>query len=680
MSAPRPLPVLALLLGWGAASLLAQAAPVRGPGVIVLRGTLAPRASVELAFVADRETLGSARLSGVNGAELMSYRGERLLQQAEFYRQAQLAAGRPATEVPPLFIILDPAGTWAYAHSIARFRYTRGGRSFGPYQTPALVLGEGRAYEAESQPVTAESAAANRTLLERLRPWYATAAAAAKPPWRVRGTPDVDQDVLKRYKLTTGDNLSFDLVAAAEALSTPTYLQWVGEAVVEDLTTRGLDGKALWERFSAEAGLAALAEQGRQASLKQRVSETVAHEMGHVIQFAAQGPGGLAPDEHLPHMDGGSHALDTLSSPAFALTEGFAIANSMVVTGTPRPARPGAFNRIDYAATQAVILKKLNTGRARAVADQLVKSGRMPADQALTVPPFNTPRAEFDRDLEAAARARGMTDAEWAATRDRIAADPELAHLERVRAYVDGLQAKKGQKRARYDFLRSEYAVAGTLAGLRERLGPEKSGLVLRTMAVRKPHTLADLVEGFVHDQPALKGEVYAILAEVTEGILVTPAQAAWVAAEAAAGRSVEIDLDRDGRVPGTLARPADPALFPPEPSPFPAVTDPLRWNGTPSRFLAADLGGGGEPHVHRGAFVGPGSAPSAHCARCQAPGARDEAFSAGEPRILGPSDAVPRATVTAPAAQGAAAAGEEPARIPPPPGGDPGLDDLILR
>lgn len=254
--------------------------------------------------------------------------------------------------------------------------------------------------------------------------------------------------------------------------------------------------------------------EGESLGARQSVTHSVAHELGHVIHFATLGLYGYKGWGEAMHMDGSSHSLTTLSTPKFAFIEGFAEAHSMFLVGDPKEPSPGHANRIDYSSTHDFL-----HGRRLQVPDE----------------------------------------------------DPRHQRWLALRAYLAHLQGRKGELRHRYDFLRSEYAVAATLSHLRAALGAEGTTFLIETMAKHKPETFAQLLEAFAHAHPEARDRLYADLARITEGILVTTAQV-----DAVRGQDLEIDLDRDGRVPGRSANQAKPDVFPREPDPMPGNPDPL--------------------------------------------------------------------------------------------------------
>lgn len=472
--------------------------------LVVLRGDAGGNRPLE--FVADETSLSRAQLGGVSGQELLALKGQRLLEQAEVYRAAQGVAN-PA----PLYVVLEPSGTWAYASPWGTFSYLRDGKRVGPVTTPYLKLGEQMDHRGQAVDPGEESAVANRELVEKARAFYERELKAKG----VKRIPDFERDVLDRLTVSSGGPY-VGLSKATGQLSTERFATYLQRTVASDLDSYRIDGNARWAAFARENDLPATIAAVDRAMLQRGVAETVAHELGHVIQFAALGLyqyKGAALGVHMP--DNG-HTLQTLSTPEFALVEGWGEANSMVVVGLPKERTPGAANRIDYGSTVSQL-------------EALIKHVKSQPERAAELPALN-----------------------------------------KALAYVTGLQSRRGELRSRYDFLRSEFAVANALAKLREALGLDAVREVCATLARRKPRDLAALIEAFVHDHPARRLDTYRVLATATEGILVTPAQ---VAALERASEPLEIDFDQDGRVPGKSANAALPAAFPrdiPEDDPLP--------------------------------------------------------------------------------------------------------------
>lgn len=530
---------------------LAHAA--EAPRLVILRGTPGDGAS-SFTFLTDETGLERAQLAGVSGAELLALKGQRLLEQAELYREAQRAAGAKTPE--PLYVILDPVGTWAYARPWGTFTYQREGRAVGPVTTPYLHLGEKMDHRGQAVEVGEGGAAANRAMVAKARQWF-EAQMAAKGARRV---PDFERDVLDGWQLRIGGGAPRGLSQVTADVTSDRFAQYLERAAASAAAANGIDLKT-FDPYKRE--MAGLAEQGMRASLAQSVAETVAHELGHVIQFAALGLYQFRGSEPAIHMDGMSHTLRTLSTPEFALVEGWGEANSMVVVGLPRERARGEANRIDYQSTADYLVRATNDRAGRLVSARLHRDKLLAASEPLTTPALDGDPDRFLAELAKTARARGMNDEAWGQLAGEIAQDAERADLERARRYVASLQARRGQLRSRYDFLRSEYAVANVLARLREALGLAATREVCETLARHRPRDLASLIERYVHDHPQRKLETYRVIASATEGILITPAQVAAIEAGEKAGRPLEIDVDQDGQLPGASAAAAHPELFP---------------------------------------------------------------------------------------------------------------------
>lgn len=472
------------------------------PRVVILRGSLAG-SSPHLQFLADETGLSSVTLAGVTGQELLGIQGQRLIEQAAMYRQAQIAAGR--TTLEPLYVVLDPEGDWAHAVPWGSFTYDHGGRRIGPVTSPFLKLGEKMDHRGQSMEPTAGSAAANRAILARARTLFED---QVRPRLGRRPMPDFEKSVLDAWTLPVGGAPPRGFSQVAPDLTTDRFMSYLKQILGASLTSHGVDGARAFSEFEKDPELVRLVEEGNRSTLRTGIAETVAHEIGHVIHFAALGHQNFAGSPSVIYMDGMNHTMNTLSTPEFAFTEGWAMAHSRVVVGGPRDRTPGAANRIDYTTTADFVRRSL---------EQRAGSPR----------------------------------------------DQDLVDLEKAHRYLQELQARKGTKRGRYDFLRSEHAVGATLARLRQELGPQASAEVCTTLARHRSRDLAQLLEKFVQDHPQRKLQVYRILAEATEGILVTPAQVVAIEQDEAQGRATMIDIDQDGVVPGVSANEAHPALFP---------------------------------------------------------------------------------------------------------------------
>lgn len=587
---------LALLL-----TALVSGTVLAGPGAVILRGSLASRGVSDLEYVADLETLTQARYAGVDGGGLMANHGEQLRVQAGFYAEAQRAARGESEPLTPLYVILDPAGDWAYARSLARFRYQVDGRSSGTITSPVLLLGEKRNYQARGG-VSARSRTFNQELREDANQFWARSLEDAG-----KSGGSLDDAVLRGFRLILGGTDTVDMVDCADRLSVKSYLEWLEKAMVQGWDQRRMDGAGLWAQFEEESLLEVQLQAHAKRSVLDQVATSISHEMGHLVHFMAVGNQGFSLGNGPPHMNGGSHTFQTLSNPGFALVEGWAAANSMVTLGLPEPvASPGAANRIDYETTVSVIRRKRNQGLATLAARAASKLAVLPEGKPLQVPPYDSAGDAFREQLRSQLLEQGFTEEDIEALLVEEGEQAELVQLVQAEAYLSGLQERRGELRGRYDFLRSEYAVGSTLAALRIALGRSEGWLILETMARHKPLDLASLLEHFVHDFPHLRARLYQELARITEGILVTPEQAAEVGRQLASRPDLEIDLDRDGEVPGTSANLLMPALFPPEPSPLPGVEDPLLWEGSGRSLFPAEPerdgphGGEHEPSIER--------------------------------------------------------------------------------
>lgn len=583
--------LLALFLS---APCLIMAAEVSSPGVRILQGSLVSGQTVTLAFVGDQDDFGDASLPvhgvadrRITAADVMADLGPALREQAVVYARAQLAGGTRENALLPLHVVLDPAGTWAYAHSVARFRYRYRGRDVGPLSCPVLVMGMDATYAKPQGSKNEATEARNRKMLELLGPWYAATIGSSKG-----GQKDLEK-TLGRWTLTMDDGSKRTVVEAVGHASCRHYLGWLERIVVADLSGRKLDGEALWANCPHRPALDALVLENQLVGVRRRIAETVSHELGHLIHFTAAGPNHVNLGGHAPHMNGTSHQRTTLSNEEFAFVEGWAEANAFVVTRDGEGAADGA-NRIDYADTVEVVRKKLNEAFGRAVSAAVHTRGFLAPSTPFTVPPWESDHESFMAGIRSKALELGMSEGSYDALVKETSQDDEVAHLLRAHRYVNALQARKGELKSRYDFLRSEASVAHVLTQLRLRLGQEVNVQVLDVLAREqsrggKPDTLAELLESYVHAHPEKRLEIYRLLAEITEGILVTPAEATLLAQLAQGGMDLEIDLDRDGWVPGGPGANANllqPGLFRPEEAPLEGWEDPLSFSGKRNETL----------------------------------------------------------------------------------------------
>ena len=556
--------------------------------LIILEGTLVKGSTIELKFVADENSLqdviftnaceGECAEREISGQQIMGSLGDQLREQAHFYRRAQIARGVKSSELEPLYVILDPKGSWAFAHPVARFSYRRNGKKY-KVNTSAIVMGKDPTYAKKSTSYSEEDGALNSEILESLSTWYDNHTKSFKL-----------KKLLTFYSLTFSTGEKLNLIESAKKLGSRRYFKWLKDITTKELTEEGLDGNKLWQENPSLAELEDKLTSLDAQKAGRQIGETFSHELGHLIHFSSVGWRDFDLGGYKPHMRGNSHTMQTLSNEEFAFTEGFAEANSMVVVGTPTYETNEPLT-INYGSTAKDVRKKLNHAFAHFLSKELHARGLLPKDKALSVLPFDTERDEFTKNLRQQATNAGMTEEDIDSVIAKASAQAEVAHLLKVEKYVASLEARKGEKRSRYDFLRSEMSVAHTLASLRRKLGISVMDEVLKTMATKgsngeKPSTMAELIEAFAARNPAHRLQVYRTIAEATDGILITNEQIEFLEKHP----TLEVDIDQNGSVPGGKGANAmllHPNVFPKDAAPMPGIADPLEFSGdkTPAIF-----------------------------------------------------------------------------------------------
>lgn len=319
---------------------------------------------------------------------------------------------------------------------------------------------------------------------------------------QVKMSPTMEDRLTNRdltYRVQTLANVSnFRMQWGSYALDIPTAAENLSTYAYLQQLQKLVSG-GVWAQVGAE-NLRADAKQRYDQAVRGLVLASVSHELGHLIQYAALRNKTFSLGNPMPHVNGGQHYLDTLSNPAFAFAEGFATANAMVVAGinaqVDEQGRSTAV-LIDYQSTLDYVQKKLASNSN----------------------------------------------------------SPETQQLRTTLAYLQDLQARKGQLKSRYDFLRSEYSVGYILRELRLALGQEASWGIAR--AIRNapvPQTLANVLEQYVHENPALKMQIYQILHDRTYGILMSDAELAYMQANP----NMEFDIDKPEVVWNGLTDPLD--------------------------------------------------------------------------------------------------------------------------
>jgi hypothetical protein len=157
--------------------------------------------------------------------------------------------------------------------------------------------------------------------------------------------------------------------------------------------------------------------------------------------------------------------------------------------------------------------------------------------------------------------------------------DPKNAELRRRLLYTNHLQSHAGEPKRRADMLSSEASVAYNLYMVNHALNGQFFTEMLPVIRDEHPASMAALLEAYVARHPDSKVKVYAALADASGGVLVTNAQVELIRANPTAN----IDLDRDGRVPGPSAARLKPELFPSESptfGPVPGLDEKLPSDG----------------------------------------------------------------------------------------------------
>ncbi|MBI4868466.1 MAG: hypothetical protein HY816_16135 [Candidatus Wallbacteria bacterium] len=627
--------------------------------VAVMRGTVAKTGTSAFDWVGNEKALTKATLAGVNGQETFEANAQNIRQLLTCYETAQRARRRPTDPLVPLHVLLDPNETWAYARwgSPFRLRYPDG-RITAP-DTGFIHLGEQFDYSSRPTELTSDDLAANRELLGELDGWYEAKVKSwnnrafalhvlAKMPGclsevsvssepfnayvasikaevtrrkeeldKVGCSADSFDSWVEEFKAKTpptatkfstlmSQRFRFTLEGKTGGLEVyvagfahPRFRDELARLVEADLKDRGLGPDVTWARFYQASRAAGALQRLRKLNTVAGLNETFAHELGHIIHFeATAGQTGNTGDSGNPK-DRGSHSIRTLSNPGFALSEGWAEALALSYGRQSPDAAFSVATKIDYADSLKPLREYVNGFYAGAVVQKLRAQGRLKTGETLALDaqdPMGLDLPTFRQKVAAAAAAKGLTAADQRQIDSTWDRDPQMLKHRKRLAYLEDLQAHKGDKKLRHDFLSSEASVSVALFRLARDLGPEVYPELAAVMATSKPPSLAKLLEAYVAAKPMRKVAVYRSLAASTEGILVTSEQAELVAQDP----TLHIDLDRDGKVPGRNAAHVRPALFPPEPisySPIPLLAvgeDPLAPSspsgGSPAIGMSADV------------------------------------------------------------------------------------------
>lgn len=637
---------------WALLALLLAALPAAASRVVLMEGTYRPGVVNTFTYLADETAFERAELGGIDGRQTVELGGERLRRELDLYFRAQAIAGGGST-VRPLYVLLDPEEAWVYTRWGRPFVLRMPDGSTQRVPVGFIHMGKMVDYVSHAY-ARAQTAQANRQLLDEVNRYYAarvrtwpnedlarhvmtrmpclrtvtvtdepferyvqvlrsavveaaagSARAGCDPAgfdaWvaefrRTHASRPVgfEEDVNRRYRFRVGgEDGPPTLDAYVQALSFDEFVDALEGVVRADLEARGAED-ARWEDFARGAGLEERRAAARRRAAAQGINEAVAHELGHVIQYTATG-GPRAGQVTTGNPDRPTdHSSTTLSNPRFAFAEGWALALEYAFARDydARARRLGT--RIEYASSHAQLSEALNRRFAAALTSRLRQRGVLAPSETLAVDATDPWRLGFEAFVEAlskAAAGRGAPAALAGEVLRSFLADPANADLHRRWLYVDHLERHAGQRKTRYDMLASEASVAHVLYRLDRAL--DGQGFERMLAATRSAHapTLGAMLEMLVHQNPALADTIYTALAEITEEVLVTKAQADL----ARSHPGLQIDVDRDGRVPGASLAARFPDRFPPEsitlepvpglgPDPL-AVTEPVAV--TPGRPLA---------------------------------------------------------------------------------------------
>lgn len=629
--------VLRTLVFW---LVLVAAAPLQAGRVVVMRGVYDENARTNVYdYVGDETSLAAATLGGVTGDDVIEANRAKLRAEVDLYYAAQRAAG--VTNPQPLYVLLDAKGDWVYARWGTSFELRKPDGSRERVTSGFIHMGETVDYLSQhhAEELSRES---NRALLTLVNRHYETqfvkrdhralaqALFSGAPCLRTLPVDDVPWEkhvgnLRGLYTRAGCDLAKFDATVAAFATANPgtresfetainrqyrfslsghtetslsvyvdhlPHARFVDELkalVTRDLTARGVaDPNALLATPEAQD----ITREFTRRAVTGGVNAAVTHEIGHLVHFEA-GPGlGFGPvSTGIPGAPS-RHAATTLSNPGFALVEGWAEAAAFRFGDGPSEADRRRATKIDYDDSMAALQRFLNDTLLQAVGAKLRAKGLL-ATTSIPIeggPLDRTSPADFEKALKAAATKLGLPEADFAAAVAGVQADRSLDGARRRYAYTAHLQAHAGEKKKRADFLSSEASVAYTIQELDAVLGGKFFERAVVVMHEKKPEGLAPLLEAYVAKYPQDRMQVYATLAKVTDGILLTQEQVSVLEANP----SLHVDLDRDGKTPGASANTAHASAFPPEShtfGPVPALDGqplPLTYDdGTGTRTAA---------------------------------------------------------------------------------------------
>jgi hypothetical protein len=617
-------------------------APAFADRVVVMRGKLDDSARTNVfEYVGDETSLARATMGGLNGEEVVGQNREKLRAQVELYQAAQRAAG--VNPPKPLYVLINPDGTWVYARFGRSFTLVHPGGRREQVAEGFIDLGEKVDYMTQAHDM--ESAReSNRALLDLVNEHYkksfvtrdhkalihhlfAKAPCARTLPQRDEAWPAQVKRLRGVYQQLGCDLATFDAAVAeferanpgtpesfetvinrrmrfsipgqtartfsvyADHLPHAQFVEELSELVSADLTERAVaDPAALLGTQEARDITSRHEKRARIGGL----NAALTHEIGHLIHHRAGTGFGFGPVRTGLPGDPGEHYGTTLSNPGFALVEGFAEATAYTFAQEPTARDRQLALEIDYNASMEALQAHLNDALLQKVgaalrAKNLLRENTIPIEGE---PLARQTPADFERALKVAAKKLGLPDADFDAAAAAVRSDPALASARRRYAFTSHLQAHKGERKKRADFLSSEASVAYTLHELNKSLGGKFFERALALFRDVHPEGLAPLLEAYVARYPQERAAVYQTLARVTDGVLITPAQVEAVGRNAA----LHIDLDRDGKTPGESANAKLPEAFPPESNTFGPVPEleghplPLTGGDAAARIASASI------------------------------------------------------------------------------------------
>ncbi len=614
-----------LLLLCGLVACLGVTSVSAADRIAMMRGVASKTGVSNFDYAGNENTLGRVSMAGVNGEETREFNLANLRAEVSLYETAQKARLGSGGAAVPLHILLDPNENWAYAawgHSF-RLRYPDG--QVKMMSIGYIHLGEQFDYSNRVTGTTSDDVAANRELLtemdsyytENLKTWnngdfarfvlkktkwvisslsvsndpfdlfaasVKSALAEKQAQLAAKGVSLDDFDswveefktanlptqvsftgVMKSSFQFTYGGKTGGLEVYADGMPHSQFRETVARLMQDDLQRRKADPARLsWEAFYQKSKARDAAGRLQRRAAMAGINEALTHELAHMIHFeATRGDTGNSVDSGDP-INRGSHSITTLSNPPFALAEGWAEAMAFTYgRQSPGPARDVA-TRIDYSASVKVLRQYLNGLFAGEVVSRLRKAGKLGPNETLAIDapsPMELPPAEFRAKVREAAAAKGMPADETARIEAAWLKDAGLQKSFRRMEYLEDLQANKGQKKLRHDFLSSEASVSIVFFQLSEDLGTAVYTDLVKTMSAGRCTSLAELLEAYAHARPDRRVALYRSLSRSSDQILVTDAQVQLVEANPA----LELDLDRNGKVPGRNAATVRPDAFPAE-------------------------------------------------------------------------------------------------------------------